>query len=204
MNDINNSEDILDVRDIIARVEELREERKPWIAGWNLPGYMPDNEPAGFSTWNDARDYISEELREYADLFEEDNHNAIIEEADALDNLDDAHNAAWGVNAGQFYWWIEAAESDGLSDEDREELATLESLLNELKGYGGDEQWNGDWYPVTLIRDSYFETAMDELLEDIGEMPKDIPSYLTISVNYDALQQDYSSVEYDGVTYWYR
>lgn len=85
-----------------------------------------------------------------------------------------------------------------------EEFSRLQSLLSDLKDKGGDEQWKGAWYPVSLIRDDYFETAMDELLEDIGDLPKDLPGYLTITVNYDMLQMDYSSVEFDGVTYWYR
>jgi hypothetical protein len=91
------------------------------------------------------------------------------------------------------------------SDE-AEELATLEGLLSELAGYGGDEQWEGDWYPVTLIRDSYFTEAMRELVSDIGDLPKDIPSYLAIDweATADNLRADYSSVEFDGVTYWYR
>jgi hypothetical protein len=89
-------------------------------------------------------------------------------------------------------------------EENGDELHTLESLLADLEGNGGDEQWRGDWYPCTLIRDSYFETSMDELLEDIGVLPKDIPSYCKITVDYDALKMDYSSVEFDGVTYWYR
>ena len=85
-----------------------------------------------------------------------------------------------------------------------EELKVLAALLEDLKGGGGEEKWRGDWYPITLILDSYFETAMDDLLEDIGTLPKDIPSYLEIVVNYDALQQDYSSVEYGDNLYWYR
>lgn len=85
-----------------------------------------------------------------------------------------------------------------------EEFSRLQALLSDLKDKGGDEQWKGAWYPVSLIRDNYFETAMDELLEDIGDLPKDLPSYLTITVDYDMLQMDYSSVEFDGVTYWYR
>lgn len=85
-----------------------------------------------------------------------------------------------------------------------EELATLTGILSELDGMGGDEQWRGDWYPVTLIRNSYFENAMDEMLDDIGELPKDLPYYLSITVDYHALQMDYSSIEIDGVTYWTR
>ena len=87
---------------------------------------------------------------------------------------------------------------------EKEELEELRGLLAELAGYGGDEEFEGDWYPVTLIHDSYFETAMDELLEDIGDIPRDLPCYLTITVDYVALQMDYSSVGVGGQTYWYR
>jgi hypothetical protein len=100
----------------------------------------------------------------------------------------------------------ESEESDApvYGEDERAEFKLLGDLLAELKGNGGDHQWNGDWYPVSLIRDSYFNQAMDELLEDIGDLPKDIPAYLKIEVDYDALQMDYTSVEYEGITYWYR
>ena len=87
---------------------------------------------------------------------------------------------------------------------EKEELEELRGLLAELAGYGGDEEFEGDWYPSTLIHDNYFETAMDELLEDIGAIPRDLPIYLTIEVNYDALLDDYSSVDVGSQTYWYR
>lgn len=88
--------------------------------------------------------------------------------------------------------------------DERQELAELESLLAELQGCGGDEQWEGEWYPLGLIRDDKFQEAMDEMLEDCGDLPKDLPGYLKITVDYDALQMDYSSVEFDGHTYLYR
>ena len=86
----------------------------------------------------------------------------------------------------------------------KKELEELRGVLSELAGYGGDEQFEGDWYPVSLIHDNYFETAMDELLEDIGDIPRDLPCYLTITVDYVALKQDYSSVDIGSETYWYR
>jgi len=92
----------------------------------------------------------------------------------------------------------------GMGCDDAAELVELRELLAELKGNGGDEQWRGDWYPITLIHEDEFENAMDEMLEDIGDMPKNIPAYLTITVNYDALKMDYSAVEYQGSTYLYR
>lgn len=85
----------------------------------------------------------------------------------------------------------------------REELTKLTALINELQGMGGDHQWRGDWYPATLIRDSYFETAMDEMVADCYTFPE-LPSFMKITLDYVALQQDYSSVEVDDVTYWCR
>jgi hypothetical protein len=45
---------------------------------------------------------------------------------------------------------------------------TLYDLLAELRGNGGDHEWRGDWYPVTLIRDSYFTEYAQSFAEDIG------------------------------------
>jgi hypothetical protein len=87
------------------------------------------------------------------------------------------------------------------------ELSGLEKLLDELKGYGGDEQWRGDWYPITLIRDSYFKDYAQQFAEDNGAIENNgrWPNYC---IDWDRaahdLQADYSSVEFDGVTYWYR
>ena len=90
-------------------------------------------------------------------------------------------------------------------DEDLAELDTLKSLLSDLAGNGGDEQWNGEWYPVTLIRDSYFVEYCQELVVKIGDLPNGIPSYIVIDWRATArnIRMDYSSVEFDGVTYWY-
>jgi hypothetical protein len=86
---------------------------------------------------------------------------------------------------------------------DLHEWMNLASLLSDLCGNGGDEQWRGDWYPVTLIRDSYFNQAMDEMVADCYTLPE-LPSFMTVTLDYVALQMDYTSTEIDGVTYWYR
>lgn len=91
------------------------------------------------------------------------------------------------------------------SDEN-EEFESIKKLLEELAGYGGDEQWRGDWYPCTLISDDAFADYAQELLKDCGTIPSDLPEW--VSIDWDetakAVQQDYSSVELDGDTYWYR
>jgi len=88
--------------------------------------------------------------------------------------------------------------------ENAEELQTLQDLMQDLKGNGGDEQWDGDWYPVTLIRESYFEEYMDEMVADCYEVPKNLPSFMTITLDYVALQMDYTSTEINGITYFFR
>lgn len=149
--EINNTDEIIDVRDVISRYEEL--------------------EQALISRFNDCQETEGDE-----DL-------TITEPND------------------HFYEWLKQSRPH---DEEAEEFDKLHALLEELKGNGGYERFRGDWYPITLIRDSHFNDAMDEMLEDCGDMPKDIPSYLKVTVDYDALQMDYSSVELDGETYWYR
>ena len=85
------------------------------------------------------------------------------------------------------------------------ELAALQVVLSELKGNGGDEHWRGDWYPVMLIRGSYFGDYAQELAADCGDYPKRWP-YTCIDWVQAAreLQMDYTSTEIDGVTFWYR
>jgi hypothetical protein len=141
-NEITKYDDVIDLRDVIARVEELRGER---------------------------------------------------------DNFEIPHPDGGTVEA--------PGEWAGLNPDDAEELAALESLLSECKGAGGDEQWEGDWYPGTLIRDSYFEDYAQELADDIGAInsearwPNDCIDWQRAARE---LQMDYSSVEFDGVTYWTR
>lgn len=98
--------------------------------------------------------------------------------------------------------------SEQMSDQTAadEELQTLSSIMDELKGYGGDEQWRGSWYPLTLIHEDYFVDAMRELCEDIGDIPHPLPSYVAIDWEATAenLRVDYSSIEIDGHTYWFR
>ncbi len=101
---------------------------------------------------------------------------------------------------------IEGEAFEGEYEDDRNELALLQSLMDKMKGYGGGEQWRGDWYPVSLIHDSYFVEAMEQLCEDIGDFPNGVPGYYVIDWEATAenLRAYYSSVEFDGVTYWYR
>ena len=96
------------------------------------------------------------------------------------------------------------SEEESRSIEENAELETLESLLSDLCDNGCDEQWEGDWYPVTLIRESYFEESMDEMVADCYDMPKNLPCFITVTLDYEMLKQDYTECEFEGDTYYYR
>lgn len=92
--------------------------------------------------------------------------------------------------------------TDEITEEEEEELQALKALASEAADYAADWQ-----YGETLIRDSYFEDYARELAEDIGAIDPDAGwpnSYIDWGRAAEALQMDYTSVEFDGITYWIR
>ena len=91
--------------------------------------------------------------------------------------------------------------------EDQRELVVLTELLADLKGNGDDEEWKDAWYPLTLVRDSYFEEFAQEEAESLGLIPSDL-SWPFTCIDWEAaaeqLRMDYAPVDFDGVEYWYR
>lgn len=149
-----NADDLIDIRDVIARIEELEETKNEFIL--NESSIPEDESPS----WGE-----------------------VIE----------------NKNETEFKW----NETDGGI-----ELKQLTEFMEEFKGYGGDEQYKGDWYPITLIRDSYWQEFCEDLVRDIGDLPNELPNYIKSNINWadvaEDLQVDYTSGEFDGVTYWAR
>lgn len=90
---------------------------------------------------------------------------------------------------------------DAENSEEAEELAALKDLAAQGESCG-------DWiHGATLIRDSYFETYAQELAEDCG-MLENATSWPATCIDWQQaareLQQDYTDVTFDGVTYWVR
>jgi hypothetical protein len=87
-----------------------------------------------------------------------------------------------------------------------EECKQLTSLLDDLAGAGGDEQWRDEWYPLGLIKDSHFVEHTKELLVDCGFIPKDFPAWIAIDweKTADSLKDDYNRVTVGENDYWYR
>ena len=96
---------------------------------------------------------------------------------------------------------------DSVPDGEPEELAMLEGILSELAGYGGDEEFEGDWYPLELIEDSYFQEYAQNLAEDCGMVDTNAGWPMTC-INWEQaareLQMDCGNILIHGSTYWYR
>lgn len=90
--------------------------------------------------------------------------------------------------------WAEA------NPDDAEELAALLAFKAEAEDYC---EWDSG---ETLIRESYWVEYVEELVSDIGDMPREIPSYIAIDWDKTAanIKADYTEAEFDGVTYYLR
>lgn len=145
MSEYSFTDDMLDVRDLIERYEELESERDSFFEDRGLPDSEHGN----------------------------------------------AHNIIWEE-------WEKSDEA--------KELQQLQDILDELKGNGGDEQWQGDWYPVTLINSDYFTEYTEELLKDCGYIPKDLPSWIELDweKTADNVKVDYTTIDIDDETFYYR
>ena len=155
---IKNSENIIDSRDVIERIDELVQKREALV---------------------EAHDEWMEAVEGAVDV--SDDYVTKVE-----GELDDA----------------EEALNDWDEREEAEELKVLKALADAASKYADD--WE---YGETLIRDSYFKEYAMELAEDIGALHA-TPSWPYTCIDWEEaaieLQQDYTDVDFDGVTYWIR
>ena len=91
-----------------------------------------------------------------------------------------------------------------LEFEGSEEYAEYMMLLefkNEVESYSSE--WEDG---LTLIRDEYFVDYCKELCEDIGDIPRNIPSYIVIDWKATAenLKADYTYATLCGCKYYFR
>jgi hypothetical protein len=131
--------------------------------------------------------------------------NERLEELDALETaVNEAREALDDLGADASKEEREEAESAldaallDFGDDEEKEIAALRDLENEI----GCEWRHG----VTLIPESEFADYCKELIQDIGDLPKDLPEYIVIDwdATADNLRVDYSAVELDGDTYLFR
>lgn len=99
-------------------------------------------------------------------------------------------------------------EDNEYADDDREELAKIEAFIDDVRGNGGDHEWRGDWYPLIFVEDSHWEDFARQEAEDIYGKEISNARWPNNCIDWEEaasqLQMDYSSVEIDGKTFWYR
>lgn len=92
------------------------------------------------------------------------------------------------------------AQLNDIEERDADDEDELQALL-ELQEDVGHPGWVDG---IVLIRDSYFKKYAQELADDLGI---EVPSWPYCHIDWDAaaenLQAEYSSVDFDGETYWY-
>ncbi len=163
--EISNTDNVLDSRDIIARIEYLESERES----------LTDEVDTAQETLDalDSADFVE------VSAFEEAEQAAKDELATAQANVKD---------------WDESDEG--------QELAKLKAFAEEA------ESSSSDWsYGATLIHEDYFEDyARDLAAEGDYDMKNEQWPYTCIdwAKAAEELQQDYTSVDFDGETYWVR
>jgi hypothetical protein len=94
--------------------------------------------------------------------------------------------------------YLEGAERD---EEEEEEFKALSAFAKEAEDYA--EDW---LHGAILIHSSYFTKYAQEMLEDCGEIPRDLPHY--IAIDWEATAQnirvDYTEIDFDGQAYLVR
>lgn len=123
------------------------------------------------------------------------NSDDIIDSRDVIARVDELTEYVADMGEDE-----DSDETDLTSAED--ELHALKSLADEADGYADD--WR---HGEVLIRDSYFETYAQEFAEDIGAVDRESTwpnSCIDWEMAARELQHDFTSVEFDGVTYWIR
>lgn len=97
-------------------------------------------------------------------------------------------------------------EQEDAGENFAEDSAAELKMLRKLASDGSD--YTSEWDDgATLIRDSHFVTYAQELADDIGALHSNLQWPFTC-IDWDQaareLQMDYTSVDFDGVTYWVR
>lgn len=121
----------------------------------------------------------------------------IIERLEALDeSLNDVYECDVD-NPLSFDEWLELNHDNhelGIA-----EYLALQNIQDQLENYVDD--WR---FGAILIHEDYFHEYMDEMVEDLYGFSKDLPEWATITYDYEALKQDYTEIDFNGVTYYVR
>ena len=92
---------------------------------------------------------------------------------------------------------------DAVSEDDYSDIDELEALSSIIDQVGDCVNFeNGE----SLIHEDYFTEYCQELCEDDGDIPKELPWYVENHIDWKGVarerKQDYVEVDFDGVSYF--
>ena len=114
------------------------------------------------------------------------------------------------VDVRDIIHWIEDFRYQremGAPSFDIDQLQMLESLMMELAGMSGDVEWEGGWYPQTLINSDYFIEYAQNLARDCDLIDEKIEwphSCIDWEKAARELKYDYSAVECNGASWLFQ
>lgn len=86
----------------------MTDETVNFVAGWNMPGYLPEMEPAGFETFDEAKRFIIDELKSVEDSTAADGNETAAEEACSL--AEDVNLESGPFTTGEvegYVYWVD-------------------------------------------------------------------------------------------------
>lgn len=130
------------------------------------------------------------------------NSDEIIDSRDVTERIGELESLISDCEAAATESGDDATAENAEYDEWRAELKALKDFAEEFENYAPDFR-----YGEAAIRDSYFEEYAEQLADDIGAIDKRANWPLNC-IDWEKaareLQQDYTSIDFDGVTYWVR
>ena len=113
----------------------------------------------------------------------------VIEDAEGerADLVTDAEDAEHPMEKSDL--WREVAVWD---EANAEKLAALKKECEDLP----DDE--------TCVHEDKMDEYLEEMVNDCYDLPKNLPDFVTLTIDYDALKQDYTTFELDGSTYYVR
>lgn len=120
----------------------------------------------------------------------------VFNEQQSIENDNDLIIDESDYDNDHFRFWLNEVPSS----EERDELKALLALNDECENFS-------DWqYGEILIHSDYWVQYVEELLIDVGDLPKDIPHYIAIDweKTADNIEMDYTRVDFYGEEYLIR
>jgi hypothetical protein len=118
------------VEDIASNYSIDIEGKPRYIAGWNMPGYMPDSDHAEFDNEDDALEYIKESAKAAIDdiITGADSDDTMADEKErSIEEWETDKNGEFGQTIGKLHYWI-SRDGNFPIDEDDARDAVVEYL----------------------------------------------------------------------------